>query len=200
MNSDLANRILKDLWPHPVCKGHPGEKENSAGCTHFPLPVTERDFDGGLTGRYMDGSRAWFLPERGAGVTDYHCTWMVLHTLSFNGPPILTAQEKRAFGEMLMYVSGQFDCKVCRNNFVHIIEQYGLPSGSLRETYAQWLWQAHNLANEHTYATHSPDNQEILLSNRTLTAADRRWDMWANPVYMHPWYMSLEDAEALWTF
>merc|ERR1711920_112846 len=107
--------------------------------------------------------------------------------------------EQKAFGEMLMYVSGQFDCKVCRNNFAHIIEAFGVPTGPLRETYAKWLWQAHNIANEHTYATHSPSNQMILASNGQLTADDRRWDMWANPEYMHPWFMTFGDAERMWT-
>jgi hypothetical protein len=196
MNTKIANDVLVKLWPYPVCDADKGVTE---GCTKFPLPATERDDDGGLTGNYVDGSPADFIPTDGNGVTDYHCSWMVMHTLSFNGPAVLTSAEQKAFAEMLMYMSGQFDCKVCRNNFVHIIEAYGLPTGPFREAYAKWLWRAHNIANEHTYATHSPSNQQILESNSRLSAKDRRMDMWANPEYMHPWLMPLLDAEMMWT-
>jgi hypothetical protein len=152
-----------------------------------------------------------FLPESqvsSSGAIDYHCTWAVLHTLSFNGGMILTPAERKAFGELFMYISGQFDCKVCRNNFVKIIKKFGLPTGSVREDYARWLWQAHNNANEHSYATHSKNlnqvkqaqEQERLLGTKdvepfTLT----RTPEWLNPAYEHPWYMEFDDAARVWT-
>lgn len=193
-NSDLANSILEKLWPFPLCK-----ESNTKECTEFPLPVTLRDSDGGLLGNYTDGSIASFIPEKGSGVTDYHCTWMILHTLSFNGPPVLTASEVEAFGELVMYLSGQFDCKVCRSHFVKIIEMYGLPTGNVRENYARWLWRAHNIANEHTYATHSPSSRQILESNGKWSPKDRRSADWASPSYKHPWFMTFSDALALWS-
>jgi len=205
-NAAMANNILKQLWPYPVCDPEAGVTED---CTQFPLPVTTRDYDGGLTGNvtYADGTTVpapWLRSKKdprkvvdGNGVIDYHCSWMIMHTLSFNGPQLLSGAEQTSFAEMIMYVTGQFDCKVCRNNFVHIVEQYGLPSGSDREVYAHWLWQAHNIANEHTYATHSPSNHQIA-ANNNWTLKDRRWDMWGNPVYMHPWFLSFADAERLW--
>jgi len=193
MNSELANSIMQQLWPFPVCDASNGITE---GCTTFPLPAASRDTDGGLLGDliYPNGTivTASFLEANnsggnmtGKGVIDYHCSWAMMHTLSFNGPPVLTRQEQIAFGELIMYVSGQFDCKVCRNNFVNIVRRFGLPKGSDRATYAEWLWRAHNNANEHSYATHSADME--------------RWSNWGNPVYMHPWYMTLADAARVWT-
>lgn len=91
------------------------------------------------------------------GVTDYHCTWAVLHTVSFNGGLILSPKEQKAMDELLMYISIQYDCKVCRNNFVSILKTFGPPKGNVRQDFAHWLWRAHNNANEHSYATHSPN-------------------------------------------
>lgn len=192
---DIGNSILRRLWPYPVCSGGDTEKK---GCTQFPLPVLVRGVDGDIVGNYTNGENATWLPKNGRGVTDYHCTWMMMHTLSFNGNPVLTSEEEAAFADMVMYISGQFDCKVCRNNFVHIIEKYGLPTGSMRETYARWLWRAHNIANEHTYATHSPDTRQ-LRQNPQWTPKDQRSSMWGNPNYEHPWYMSFSDALATWS-
>lgn len=202
MHSDMANNIMQRLWPFPVCDEAKGVKED---CTTFPLPVATRDADGGLTGNliHKDGrvEAAKFLDAgniTGAGVIDYHCSWAIMHTLSFNGGTMLTKQEQLAFGEMILYVSGQFDCKVCRNNFVNIVRKFGLPKGPERATYAEWLWRAHNNANEHSYATHSPGNIQIN-SSSSLAQKDRRWDMWGNPVYMHPFFMTLADATRVWT-
>jgi len=192
---DIGNSILRRLWPYPVCSDEDAEKK---GCTQFPLPVLVRDDDGGIVGNYTNGENAAWVPKDGRGVVDYHCTWMMMHTLSFNGNPVLTFEEEAALADMIMYISGQFDCKVCRNHFVKIIEMYGLPTGNLRETYARWLWRAHNIANEHTYATHSPDNEQ-LTENPQWTPKDRRSSDWGNPNYEHPWYMSFSDALATWS-
>lgn len=192
-DSELANSILQQLWPFPVCNASSGRTD---GCTSFPLPVASRNADGGLLG-YLSHSNgtitpADFLQENGTpgnitgkGVIDYHCSWAILHTLSFNGNPVLTRQEQVAFGELIMYLSGQFDCKVCRNNFVNIVRRFGLPTGSNRATYAEWLWRAHNNANEHSYATHSANKE--------------RWSNWGNPVYMRPWFMNFADAARVWS-
>ena len=175
-----VQEVLKTLWPYPVC---PDGVHNGDSCTTFPVPVPQRNDDGGLqfdkesetwkclvapdynsshTEECPSGSMSFLNNKSGNGALDYHCTWAVLHTLSFNGQPVLTAKQKKAFGELLMYISGQFDCKVCRNNFVEIIQHFGLPTGNVREDYARWLWQAHNNANEHTYATHSYNKSQAI--------------------------------------
>ena len=117
--------MLQALWPYPVCS-----PRGQSDCTTFPLPVPARDPDGGLNAslgclkppyRHTDNVNcstntsvdlSFLSLNSGNGVIDYHCTWAVLHTLSFNGGAVLTAAEKRAFGELVMYISGQFDCKV----------------------------------------------------------------------------------------
>jgi len=220
-----VQQILKTLWPYPVCSA---ENEGS-NCTSFPLPVPSRDNDGGLkAGKCLQYTTSgaqvevdcssldspidmsFLSADSSNGVIDYHCTWAMLHTLSFNGGAVLTAVEKRAFGELLMYISGQFDCKVCRNNFVNIIKHFGMPKGNIREDYARWLWQAHNNANEHSYATHSKDLTQVKAAQQlqqpdsnsvdvvdpfTLT----RTDEWENPTHEHAWYMTFEDAMEVWT-
>lgn len=196
-NHVAANDIMKTLWPYKVCNGNSGEDEED--CTKFPLPVLARDPDGGLVGNYTDGTIASWLPETGRGALSHHCSWMILHALSVNGPPLLSETERKAFIEGILYISGQYDCKVCRSNIVQIIELYGLPEGHLRIDYARWFWRAHNHASEHTYATHSPSQQQIDKPNSGLKEHDRRWDMWANPRYEHPWFMTFADALDLWT-
>ena len=209
MAADVQS-VLKTLWPYPVC----GDNDYNDECTTFPLPVPARDDDGGLiagkclhynsTGDQLTVEcssldspidMSFLDPNSGNGVADYHCTWAILHALSFNGGAVLTAAEKQAFGELIMYISGQFDCKVCRNNFVNIIKHFGLPEGNLREDYARWLWQAHNNANEHSYATHSLD----LKRAGDVAFENTRTSEWANPTYEHPWYMTFEDAARVWT-
>ena len=192
-NFVIANKIMKTLWPYKVC----GTGESTKDCTSFPLPVLQRDYDGGLLGNYTDGRTADWLPKEGRGVTDYHCSWMILHALSVNGAPLLTSEEQTAFHEAILYLSETFDCKVCRSNIVKIIEYYGMPQGSVRADYAWWFWRAHNHANEHTYATHSPTQQKI---DRTsyLSPEDRRWDMWGNQHYENPWFMPYEPAMRMW--
>lgn len=217
--------MLETLWPYPVCGKQDADPDH---CTSFPLPVPARDNDGGLIAgkclQFTSGPEAkqfevdcdnlnspidiGFLQANStSGATDYHCTWAVLHTLSFNGGAVLSASEKRSFGELRMYISGQFDCKVCRNNFVNIIKHFGLPQGSIREDYARWLWQAHNNANEHSYATHSLDLQQAESKLRQSTGvgpssktpfSQTRTDEWSNPTYEHPWYMTFEDATTVW--
>jgi len=217
-NAPLAQQILKTLWPYPVC----GKiDEHTSKCTTFPLPVPARGLDGQLiAGTCLEGKdqtpvncdnspghidMSFLHKETTNGATDYHCTWMVLHTLAFNGPAVLSRSEKRAFGELLMYISGQFDCKVCRNNFVNIIKHFGLPKGNIREDYAWWLWQAHNNANEHSYATHS---YSVTQAKRRLFLAGNsteepfghtRTDQWQHPKYEHAWYMKFDDAVRVWT-
>ncbi|CAK9036390.1 Sulfhydryl oxidase, partial [Durusdinium trenchii] len=190
-NFVIANRILQTLWPYPVCDS------STVNCTQFPLPVLLRDYDGELLGNYTDGRKADWMPEEGRGVTNYHCTWMILHTLSVNGKPLLSAEEQTAFHEAILYLSSQFDCKVCRSNIMDIIKFYGMPKGNLRSDYAWWFWRAHNHANEHTYATHSPSQQQIDQTTY-LTPEDRRWDMWANAHYEHPWFMPHDVAMRMW--
>jgi len=240
-----VQKILKALWPYNVCGG--SGSDGDGDCTAFPLPVPARDDDGGLkSGRCLVDSEggqqeevdcssldsevdmSFIAPGSSNGVTDYHCTWAVLHTLSFNGGTVLNPAERRAFGELLMYISGQFDCKVCRNNFVNIIKHFGLPEGSMRETYARWLWQAHNNANEHSYATHSIDvgtatkvqaqaqaqaqhakkgdvANEVGSGGSTSTSSGAdpfaltRTPEWVNPRHEHPWYMTFEEAASVWT-
>merc|ERR1719401_3022424 len=129
------------------------------------------------------------MAQDGRGVIDYHCSWMIMHTLATNGAPVITEQERTAFLAMLMYISSEFDCKVCRSNIAELVGLYGLPEGYNRIDYARWFWRAHNHANEHTYATHSP-TQQYIDSHPYLTQDDRRWDMWANQKYMNPWFIS----------
>lgn len=154
--------VLRALWPYPVCAD--GKSAPDGGCTTFPLPVAHRDDDGGFTGDCigLDGKQMTcpddgdvdlsFLKDDGGGVIDYHCSWALIHAVSFNGPPVLRSAEREAFEQLIAYLSGQFDCKVCRNNFNEIIHHYGMPTGNIREDYAKWFWQAHNNANEHSCA------------------------------------------------
>jgi hypothetical protein len=192
VNSEVVNGVLAKLWPYKVCN-----YKEQKDCTEFPLPMLDRDSDGSITGRYTNGTVASWLPVGGRGVLDYHCSWMILHTLSMNGGPVLAEEERSAFIEAILYLSSEFDCKVCRSNIVRITDLYGLPQGHLRVDFAKWFWRAHNHANEHTYATHSPSQQQIdempYLSND-----DRRWSMWGNARYMHPWFMTFRDAQKLW--
>mmetsp|Transcript_44828 Transcript_44828/g.50814 ORF Transcript_44828/g.50814 Transcript_44828/m.50814 type:complete len:245 (+) Transcript_44828:1-735(+) len=235
-NAPLAQQILKALWPYPVCGENEEEKDSNSNsktkrrCTSFPLPVPARNNDGGLiAGKCLQGKDQipvnctsltnnnnnnnpvvdmnFLRTTSDNGATDYHCTWMILHTFSFQGGAVLTRAEKQAFGELFMYISGQFDCKICRNNFVDIIQWFGVPTSSLREEYARWLWQAHNNANEHSYATHS---YGVDVAQKVLQQAAGRADTkdpfdytrineWAHPTYEHPWYMTFEDAVRVWT-
>ena len=93
----------------------------------------------------------------------------------------------------------QFDCKVCRNNFAEILDHFGAPEGSIRADYARWLWRAHNNANEHSYATHSPNLQQAEAMNLKDPWTKLRNPDWSSPPYFHPWYMSFEDAKSVWT-
>jgi len=192
-NSVKVNSILRALWPFEVCGAGVSQY-----CTEFPLPVLDRDSDGGILDTYTDGTRATWLPPTGRGVVDYHCTWMILHTSSFNGNPTISEDERKAFLEAILYLQGVYDCKVCRNNFADIVANYGLPEGYARLDYARYFWLVHNVANEHSYATHSPDQQHIDAPGSPYEQDDRRWDWWANPNYEHPWFLPFEDARSLW--
>ncbi|CAE7850011.1 unnamed protein product, partial [Symbiodinium microadriaticum] len=180
--SATVNDVLKTLWPFKVCA-----ETEQGDCTKFPLPVLARDYDGGLLGSYTDGSPAP-LPLLLDGPA-----------LSVNGAEVLSEAEQTAFHEAILYLASHFECKVCRSNIAHILELYGLPQGYLRVDYARWFWRIHNHANEHTYATHSPSQQQVDDPTSPFTMADRRSDMWASPDYFHPWFMSFSDALALWT-
>lgn len=215
-----VQKMLKTLWPFPVCGG---ADSSDSSCTQFPLPVPARDDDGGIIpGKCLEFDHkdrqtvvdcdsldspvdmSFLYPGSTHGATDYHCTWAMLHTLAFNGGTVLSIDEKSAMDGLIFYLSGQFGCKVCRNNFVNIIEHFGLPSGYIRADYAKWFWRAHNNANEHSYATHSLDLKQVssLLKESGLTDVDpftmTRTDEWANPIYEHDWYMPFEDAERVW--
>jgi hypothetical protein len=52
------------------------------------------------------------------------------------------------------------------------------------------------------YATHSPSEQQlaVLRESQPDKAAllTTRMDQWANPVYMHPWFMDFDDAYHNW--
>lgn len=206
----LANEILRTLWPYPVCgEGRRGScPEGSVAlvdacvpCTSFPLPSVRRDDDGGLLpinglcdAGGSDCRNASYLlngttgrPLDGLGAIDYQCSWAIMHALSHNGPPVLTVEQAAAFISLIRYVQGQFDCKVCRSNFMMIVEDFKLPTGYVRADYAAWFNLAHNNANEHSYATHSPSAFEVpalkaKFPPNKAKIITTRMDHWANPV------------------
>lgn len=214
-------------------KGKNGKGKKGKACTKFPLPVPKRDDDGGLLGdnkcvtvdkkgKVKDIAcdvqnptvNMTFLTNAAStnGATDYHCVWAFLHTITFNGDQVLSPREKSALAELIMFISVQFDCKVCRNNFAQIVRSFGLPTGNIREDYARWMWQAHNNANEHSYATHSLNvdqaREQLAEQSDAETVTDptekelfsrTRTPQWVNPTYEHPWFMTFEDATRVWT-
>eukprot|EP00948_MAST-09A_sp_MAST-9A-sp1_P001009 g1009.t1 len=134
-----VQKFLQTLWPYPIC-----DEKTKDKCTIFPLPVPSRDNDGGLIGgkciNFTDSNDPLkydevnctdvskldmsFLdvPGSSSGAIDYHCTWAILHTLTLNGNDVLTYPEQQALLAMIIYISGQFDCKE------HLLSLDGHPS------------------------------------------------------------------------
>eukprot|EP00121_Abeoforma_whisleri_P001772 Awhi_evm1s1583 len=147
MLNKQANSFLEKLWPFEKCNDK--KKEN---CTQFPLKPVKAMKD---------------LPST------YQCSWALFHTLANNGNRALRQNQVDAFRDLILF-RNHF-CVVCRSNFAHLVKELGIPDSYNRELYSKWFWQAHNNANEHSYATHS-------LANKLAP----RMSDWANPNYENP--------------
>eukprot|EP00122_Pirum_gemmata_P007884 Pgem_evm1s7250 len=157
-----VNQFLEPIWPFPVCKN---ENDDTTKCTQFPLKAKENV----------------------KKVSTYQCTWGMFHTLANNGNRMLTTEQTKAFLTMIKFTGRNMFCTICRSNLLHMIEELGLPEGITRDVYSKWFWQAHNNANEHSYATHSIADK----------LAPRNSD-WANPNYENPFWLEYEHVPKMW--
>lgn len=163
--AEMVSGFLQPLWPYPICK-----EGDEGDCTVFPIKPKA-------------------LPQ---GVSSYMCLWTTLHTLINNAPFVLSAHQVESYVNMLKYVAESHSCRICRNNIAHGMEKL-IHSTLLdkahffREHWSNLVWQIHNYANEHTWATHSVADQ----------LAPRVSD-WSNPVHENPWYFPKSAVKDTW--
>jgi hypothetical protein len=188
---NMANEALKAVWPYSVCK-HEGDN-----CTKFPIEPISADYLSGHMG--------------------YIYLWTVFHVIAHNLPLVLTPQHLSAIDTIVILTQQFMSCVYCRANFEEIVIAIGLPSKTCTTgpQVARYFWIAHNNANEHSRITHRvSDELECKLDpefcqgwpackgnvpkGHRCNGKGKR-TVFENSDYASPWFLSFEDAEAIWT-
>jgi len=183
--------ILKQLWPYKVYPAGPPKDilERLNQCCN-PLPrctstSTAEDCDPGTyntTDVKKKLATAHMMANRPNKI------WSVAHFVTMNLPDPVPASVAHASQALAVFLAHNFWCDDCRGFFqVGVVEEYGLPPiTNQADDIAKWWWNGHNVAGEHVATTRGGHPWIHELGYADVKA------------YQNPWYMTWEDAQAMW--